>query len=266
MPKGEMNFFSKDILASVDYESLEEYLEVFSQAPQGSIVGEKSVWYLYSKIAIPSILELNSDAKFIVMIRNPIEMAPSLHSQNTRGSLEKEDLKNFKDAWYAQKFRKKGERIPRRCNAPKKLQYGEICRLGEQLERLYTYVPRERVHTIFLEDMKKDALKVYRDTLMFLGIPYDGCIDFPVINRNEVVVYPRLQRLLYIIKRFKTKYKIPSLHLNLLATLIKKTKRKEKRKPLQDDFKQELAKYFNEDIQKLSQLTGRDLSYWTDQI
>ncbi len=260
MPRGEMNFLSKDLYSSTDYKTTEEYLKAFVPAPQRTVIGEKSVWYLYSKTAVQNILKLNPNAKFIIMVRNPVDMAQSLHSQLRSG--EQENIQDFKVAWHSQNNRKNKKRIPYMCIEPKKLQYGEVCKVGEQLEQLYALVPRERVHVIFLDDLKKDALKVYKDVLMFLGVAYDGRTHFPIIRENKVVSRPFLLKIVYAIQRFKKKLPIPYLHLNVLARLKEKSRTEAKREKLLDVFKQELTEYFKDDIQKLSQITGRDLSRW----
>ena len=42
---------------------------------------DASVWQLYSPNAIPNILRERDDARFIVMLRSPMQMIPSMHSQ-----------------------------------------------------------------------------------------------------------------------------------------------------------------------------------------
>lgn len=44
-------------------------------------IGGASVWYLTSANAVENILNYQPQARFIVMLRNPIEMAPALHAE-----------------------------------------------------------------------------------------------------------------------------------------------------------------------------------------
>jgi hypothetical protein len=44
-------------------------------------IGEASVWYLYSSVAPREINQFSPEADIIVMLRNPFEALPSLHSQ-----------------------------------------------------------------------------------------------------------------------------------------------------------------------------------------
>lgn len=42
---------------------------------------DASVWQLFSPSAVPNILRVRPDAHFIVMVRNPLQMIPSMHRQ-----------------------------------------------------------------------------------------------------------------------------------------------------------------------------------------
>ncbi|MCA1799506.1 MAG: hypothetical protein LC632_08635 [Xanthomonadaceae bacterium] len=109
------------------------YLALFAAATAEHVaVGEASVSYLYSRDALPTIVARWPDARFIVCLRNPMDMAYSLHGQALLSG--NEDLRDFEDAWDALDDRLRGERIPHLCQAPWTLQYGPVCSLGAQLE------------------------------------------------------------------------------------------------------------------------------------
>lgn len=64
------------------YVTLDEYEALFDGATADhAAIGEASTTYLESEVAVLLILEYQPLAKFIVMVRSPIEMAVSLHSQ-----------------------------------------------------------------------------------------------------------------------------------------------------------------------------------------
>ena len=50
-----------------------EYLRLFSAVGEGKLRNDASVNYLYSSVAVKNILRFNSNAKFIVILRNPAE-------------------------------------------------------------------------------------------------------------------------------------------------------------------------------------------------
>jgi hypothetical protein len=77
----EPQFFSSDIAGLRRHNDLPSYLSLFAGAPKDALIGEASPVYLFSRQAIPAILTLRPDAKFIVMMRNPVEMARAFHAQ-----------------------------------------------------------------------------------------------------------------------------------------------------------------------------------------
>src|SRR5271154_5759385 len=75
----ELNFFNSDDYRIIT--SLDDYEDCFAMAKDKLAIGEATVWYLYSDEAVPNILQYQPDARFIVMFRNPMEMAPALHME-----------------------------------------------------------------------------------------------------------------------------------------------------------------------------------------
>ena len=148
-----------------------EYLTLFKRSEENEIVfGESSVWYLYSKKAVPAIIEKYglSSLKFIVMLRNPVSMAPALHEQQVFNLNEPE--KDFETAWrlqFTRDFSKKPMKTTRDVNL---LEYGEICKLGQQVERLLDNVPKQQIHFILMDDLKLDPNRVYLNLLEFLEV------------------------------------------------------------------------------------------------
>jgi len=72
------------------------YLRHFEAAGDARVIGEKSVWHLFSKTAATDIKAFNPDARILIMLRNPVEMIHALHSQFLYG--RNEDIKNFAHA------------------------------------------------------------------------------------------------------------------------------------------------------------------------
>lgn len=121
------------------------YDQLFSDVgPEHIAIGEGSTGYLYSEIALPRIAAEYPEAKFIVCLRNPVEMAPSLHSERLSGGLE--TIREFEQAWKMDPERRAGRHVPVAARWQHKcLVYRDQCRLGEQVERLYQYVDRANV-------------------------------------------------------------------------------------------------------------------------
>jgi hypothetical protein len=76
----EPNFFNLDNKLGVA--TLEAYEQLFRNAShRHAIRGEASVWQLTSPAAVRNLLRHHFDARFTVMLRNPVELAPALHME-----------------------------------------------------------------------------------------------------------------------------------------------------------------------------------------
>lgn len=253
-------YFDSDLPFPKSPRNEAEYLRCFDGVTeQHAIVGEASSNYLFSRVAVPSILRFNPDARFIVMLRNPISMSVSLHGDAVKTLLE--DELDFRAAWNLQVQRRQGRALPHVCYQKEFVLYGDFCKLGEQLRRLYGVVSRERVHVIFFDDFSRDARQAYCATLRFLGLPDDGRIDFPVRNVRVAARSRALRSALTYLLAIRNRLPVP-FNLGLISTAIRLNSREAKRPVLPLDFHRELAEYFRSDIELLATLTNRDLTHW----
>ena len=226
--------------------SEKEYLKIFKKINEKTkFMAEGTVWYLYSDIAIKNILKFNRNAKFIVMVRNPVELSYSLHSQLLYGG--DENIESFFDAWNLQSERFEGKNIPPYCRDPKSLQYGEIAKLGKQLERLLSLVKKENIHIIMFDDFKDNTRIVYDNVLKFLKVEEDNRTKFPKINENKKIKNTLLAELIYFFASIKRSLGISrSFRVwHLLQPLIAK---KNKRQKLDVKFREKLKLFFKDDI------------------
>lgn len=194
VPGKEPMFFSKDI----NYGSIRQfdhYLNLFADAgPEHIAVGEASTHYLFSNVAIPTIEQVFPEARYIAMVRNPIEMVISLFLQYKRTFIE--DAPDFDTAWKLMPERREGKCVPKGCSDPIMLDYEAWGRLGSQVKRLLELVPRERVLILVLDDVRENPRREYLRVLEFLGVPDDGRVDFPVYNPARQWRIPAIARLI----------------------------------------------------------------------
>jgi len=107
----EPRFFSTDLFQTVKSEV--EYWHLFNKATgDHQCIGEASTLYLYSKVAIPKIEVSLDKPKYIVMLRNPVDMAYSLHEQKLYA--RSETVEDFKTAWELSSYRRRGEKLARK--------------------------------------------------------------------------------------------------------------------------------------------------------
>ncbi len=248
--------------------TLDHYLGLFADADEHHLaVGEASVWYLYSQTAARNIVAFDPDARVIVMVRNPVELVPSLHSQ-LRYMLDEAEPDPAM-AWKLQDARRRGEGLPTTVRVPEFLQYGEAARLGAQVRRVLEVVPREQVKILVFDDLRADTGAVYRDALSFLGVPDDGRTEFPRVNENKVhraaAVARFTQRppsaLVAVARGVKRIARVE--RLGVLDRMRRRNREVTRREEISPEFEQALRDYFRDDVAELGELIGRDLSAWT---
>lgn len=248
-----------------------------------TLVGEGSVSYLYARDAIEQIDRLNPRARFVVHVRNPLEMVPSHHARMLY-TLD-EDVSDFAAAWRLQELRERGERLPNACRNPLVVQYANMGMLGRHLAQLYDLVGRERVHVNVFDDFCRDPGRVYADTLDFLDLEHDHRDDFAVRQESRAYRSRWLHKLLYrpgattqkLMLAAERAHSDPSAGSDaagaadrkpLAKRLRKRLKRwnaaPEKPAPLSARLRKELADRFAGDVEQLSKLLDRDLRHWLE--
>jgi len=241
--------------------TLEEYLRTFDpeRMARAKAVGEGTVWYLYSREAVPNILAFNPGARFLVMVRDPIDLAHSLHALLLWGGEENEP--SFERAWRLQEARSLGRSVPGTATDLKPLLYGDVASLGAQLERLFSLVPRERVLVVTYDDFRDDPAEEYSLVLGFLGLAPDERTAFPRVNKHQRLTFPVAARPLHWARMLKLNLGIRrSLGIWRLASSL--LSRPDHRPALDPELREEMAEFFRDDVQKLASLLGRDLSHW----
>jgi hypothetical protein len=265
----EPHFFSRDFpyYYAPGQATLEHYLRLYDPAPDDAIaLGEASVWYLYSQEAIPGIRDFAPEARIIAMVRNPVALVPSLHSQMRY--MQDEDQEDPERAWELQTEREHGRALPRTCRVPEFLLYGKAAALGEQVRRLMDRVPREQVKVIVFDDFRDDTQRAYAEALEFLGLPDDGRQEFPTVNPNKQHRTETLARftqrpprtLVHAARGIK---KVTGIQrFGVLDRLRQSNRRTATRQEISPAFEARLKQYFREDVELLGSLIDRDLSHW----
>lgn len=227
-------------------------------------VGDKSVFYLFSRVAVPNIERERPGAKYVVMVRNPIRMAVSLHGQLLLTGWE--NVEDFERAWALSGARGRGEEVPARCPEPRLLDYRSVCTLGEQVERLFGSVDRERVHVVVLDDMHADPAAVYAAVLSHLDVPPDARASFPTFNPARKRRSMLAQRAIWAAAKLtgppKRALRIRR-GLGILNRLNEQNAVRQTLTPPSAPMLAEMQATYRDDIALLGDLIDRDLSDWT---
>jgi hypothetical protein len=262
----EPNYFCFDAPGLRVVDRLETYGGLFAAARPGQLCGEASSAYLYSHEAVPAILAGNPAAKIIALVRNPLEMVPSHHSQKLSNFEENEP--DFETAWRLSPERAKGLMVAADCRAPRYLDYRAIGRLGEQVGRLKSLVPERQLHVIVFDDLRADPGAVHRGTLAFLRVPARDPGAFPIVNARKSNAWPALARFLKRppapLRNWKlaAKRAFPAPTKAIGGAIHRLNERPAERGALGAALRQEMIAAFKDDISLLGELLGRDLRHW----
>lgn len=238
----------------------DEYLGLFKGVEAKHLaVGEGSTHYLWSRDAVDNILTDIPDARFVVCLRNPVEMARSMFAHSLFWG--NEVIGDFELAWRAQKERKTGQNVPPWCVNPSNLQYEEICSIGSQIERLEAKVDSENILYVFIEDLADRKAETYSKVVDFIGASAsDICFDSQNITRER-----RSNTVNILVKRMKHVRgpKVFRKAVEVLGLLNDRyNTRRHVRQPLSKAFEEELMNVFSCEIEKVEKITNRDLSTW----
>jgi len=258
-------YFGQDLSARYRRMTTDEYLALFKDAREDQRAGEASPWYLYSTSSAREIKEFSPEARIIIMLRNPVDVMYSQHSQlvfNLR-----EDLTDFGEALAAEEDRAAGHRIPADALRPEALLYRRSVRFPEQVARYLESFGREGVHFIVFDDLATGPAGVYRSTLEFLGVDSTFTIDHTVENANKAPRSKLLQRLMFAPPRpFRSMYGrlrgMPVMH-RLRDRIARSNVESVKRQAMEPELRRQLTEEFAPQVKELGDLIGRDLSAWS---
>lgn len=284
----EPHFFSQWELTDCPDEELrqtvtDEYLGRYfpHSGDAGSLLMEGSVTYLYAAEQMRPILRLWPDAKFIIGLRDPMEMIPSLHQRLL--FLGDETVEDFEQAWGLIDDRRRGQQVPRSCIEPRWLRYDEVGRLGEYVERFTSVVGRDRCFFVVYDDVKRDPATLYRRVQEFLGLPYQEPADLTPRRASRGYKFGWLQRLLmrpplvtrnlmagtHYRRRIETLEKLRHGESTTMRAVERARKRllqwNETDRPpvnLSPAIRGEIRSKYRDDVARLGLIIERDLSHW----
>lgn len=262
----EMHHFGSDLQQPAYVRNYTEYLTYFSHCENVHAIGESSVNYLYSTKAAEEIFKFDPKSKIIIMLRNPVELVPSLHSELLWNGTEVE--KSLEKVLELEASRKNGKNLPEYCPAPYGLQYTERAMFVNQIKRYQDVFPESQIHIIIYDDFKLDTEKEYKKVLDFLGVDTSFSTDFKSVNANKVVKSKVIQKFLIdkssFLKQFSQNFLPKSLRTFLRNKVRAMNTTYVNREPLKYETEVFLKEKFREEVKELSSLLDRDLSKWIE--
>ncbi len=257
----ETHFFATDLHPNKRaIKKIEDYLDLYRDTKHNhKVLGDASVFYLYSEEAVSNILKYNSESKYLVMLRNPIDMVVSLHAQYLHTG--NEIYEDFEKAWNLKDERVKGTGVTKITEDPQLLNYGEVCSLGKQVKRLLKTVEEDKVKFILLDDLKKNPKEILKELFQFLEIGNEK-IDLEVKNRVTARKSKNLHRFIKYINRYKKDLGIGKLNTGFGKLTSRLNTKKGSKFVLEGDLKRDVIIKFESDVNLLMDLLNEDLTHW----
>jgi hypothetical protein len=260
----EPQFFAEDIFGHQrNITNIGDYLRCFDNKTVVEEAGEASTCYLASPSAAEQIKTFSPNAKIVVMLRNPVEVMYSLHSERVFSHME--TIRDFASAvdstaertWAAGRFR--GQPVIRPS-------YREMVRFSDQIRRYMDLFSRNYIHVILLEDLLSSPVEAYKSTLDFLGLEFDQRDSFELVNDNRrarSLTLHRFARHPGKTIRHMGHFVLPRVVRAYISTTVNGFNTVRGPRPTLDaKLKRRLTREFEPHIQSLSVLLGRDLSSW----
>ena len=266
----EPGFFATDRSKARLVHDISTYRALYAHQIDGQIAGEASTLYYHSDTAVTEILKHNPTTRFVIILRNPVDMAISLYRQQ-RLSLH-EPCDTFESAWQDSPNRWASGRAPQMHANPIAVCYDRACKIGHWTQKHLELVPKTQMHVMLLDDFEADFQSTYATLLDFLDVPMDQQVSFGAADAGFVRKRPRLTRFLLsppgilgdiksIIKR-RFGIQNSALMRKIDCALRYKVPQKLQMEP---EFRAKLTDSFEIEIRQIEKIIGRDLPKWRDQ-
>lgn len=213
--------------------------------------GEASVLYLYLPHVAQSIAGLDPGMKLIAILRNPVDRAYSHFLMARR--MGREPIASFAGAMEAEASRLEQDYDPF-------WHYRSLGCYATQIERYVKVFDRSQIMILLNDDLKNDTAGVYARVLRFLGV--DASFQPGPKSEYGVGGQPR-SRWLYRLATSSSfakdllKRVVPA---NVQASIVNRFVLS---KPeLGRELRRQLARSYLDEISRLEELIGRDLSHW----
>ena len=257
-----------------------EYLDHFFAPPKGeqSVGADCSVSYLYAPEQLEPVLKLWPNSRFVVSVRDPLTLLPSLHKRLIFTG--DENLRRFEDAWAAVPDRAAGRRIPWSTIEPRWLRYDEAARYATYVERLFAAVGKDRCLVMVFDDLVADPAGQHRRLTDFAGLRPGPPPDAQAERVSRGVRFLVLQQLLkrpprvllpYLASithhaRFdraaRKKAGKPGQSRSLRKRILRWNNIPDRKEPIPIGVQRDIKAHFQGEIDRLGELIGRDLGHW----
>lgn len=228
-----------------------DYLKLFHNARSEKALGEASVCYLWSKTAAAQIRSAIPQARIIMVLRDPSEVAFSLYLQSVAEGLVRGSFRETIEAAL-------------RCKSEEFSLLHPFLELGMysgQVKRFLQLFPRQNILILFYEEYRQQQVEALARIFRFLDVDPDFVPD-----TSQRYLEPRIPRfigLTYFLKKTLVWGNAANyLPKPLRPWLRNLTHRDRTAIAINSSDRKCLVEYYRNDVEQLSILLDRDLSAW----
>ena len=243
----EINFFNQNYEKGFGW-----YDRLFDPARPHNF--EFSTLYFHDRNVPERIRRYNPEARLLLSLRNPIDRAFSQHKHEIRRGRLPPDRHGF------------------RLALAQNPSYVEQGLYATHLQRWLEFFPRDRIHVVLHEEILERPAEVLAGIFEFVGVDptFRPARTGERINESITVRSARIERGLRLASRWTHRALGPTLHRTLKATGLPGRIRERNRvaiegavvPPLTAADRAELLDLFRDEIARLGEILGRDLSHW----
>lgn len=203
-PHKEPGFFSQDLESTAHQpthiSTLEVYESIFASGnPNIRVSGEATPRYLYSDAALDQIARLRPDAKIIICLRDPVDLAISFHNQKVREGVESET--DFARAWARGGTTDNAAIQSMEPWLDGRINYAFWAAYGRRLEQVFARFPCENIRIYTIPELKQAPRSTFRDICRFLDISENHQIALHASNTGYRMRSARLHLAVIAVKR-----------------------------------------------------------------
>lgn len=163
------------------FKSFEEYSKLYEsfEAKSAKYCLDASVFTMYSLDSIAEILRIRPDARFLLILRDPITSTKSMFLQRLK--YVREDMRevsdDFRECLGLLKDRENGDGLPRGCKTSIVFRYDILYHYERYVYRIKEIVDSDRMFILRYEDYKHHPSEFFSEILSWLGLGKTNQID-----------------------------------------------------------------------------------------
>jgi Sulfotransferase family len=228
--------------------TLAEYEQLFAEAGQARAIGEASPIYLECPQAAQRIRERVPAARLVCALRHPVERAYSDYLMFLRSR--------------GRRFDPRTDLSPAAAWARPDSHWMRVSRYAESLQRYLDRFPRDQLHVLLFDDLKRAPVEAVQAVYRFLDVDPGFVPDLETPhNIGGIPASRTLERFLTSRSlRAAVQPWMPTRAVNWVRRV--RTRNLRSAPPLPAELKRELVERFRDDISRTSELIGRSLEHW----